>query len=278
MVNSQATAPTSHDRIAKPRKLSDRNPTTASFLASIGEMAAPMNLCRQIPAATAPTAGACRYPRKTATSAALLSRARAPLDGDGGRFVGAGLGVARTALRGRLRRRQEARIDVGVGGSERMRHRRSPDAHLCTAPTSGASRRSSASLASRPQARPRPVGGLSQLSAGEPRAGIVRALHCHLHAGDLHLIVKSTSNTAKEDMGDESTDEYLDIVRMMFASEDDGFEFYNSYALEKGLSVRKSYVEWDEANQEIILSKLVCNHKDLAGSESVDMSEATWDR
>ncbi|PNT66812.1 hypothetical protein BRADI_3g17302v3 [Brachypodium distachyon] len=54
-------------------------------------------------------------------------------------------------------------------------------------------------------------------------------------------------------MVDESVDEYLDIVGKMFGSEDDGFEFYNSYALEKGFSVRKSYVEWDEANQEIIM-------------------------
>lgn len=57
-------------------------------------------------------------------------------------------------------------------------------------------------------------------------------------------------------MVDESVDEYLDIVGKTFGSEDDGFDFYNSYALEKGFSVRKSYVEWDEANQEIILRKM----------------------
>jgi zinc finger SWIM domain-containing protein 3 len=66
-------------------------------------------------------------------------------------------------------------------------------------------------------------------------------------------------------MGDESACEYYDIVSKTFASEDDAFDFYNSYALlyrkknsyalEKGVSVRKSYVEWDEANQEIILRK-----------------------
>ena len=62
-------------------------------------------------------------------------------------------------------------------------------------------------------------------------------------------------------MGDESVDEYLEIVSKTFASEDDGFKFYNSYALEKGFSVRKSYVEWDESNQEIILRKLVCSRE-----------------
>ena len=65
----------------------------------------------------------------------------------------------------------------------------------------------------------------------------------------------------QEDMGDESVDEYLEIVSKTFASEDDGFKFYNSYALEKGFSVRKSYVEWDESNQEIILRKLVCSRE-----------------
>jgi zinc finger SWIM domain-containing protein 3 len=62
-------------------------------------------------------------------------------------------------------------------------------------------------------------------------------------------------------MGDESTSDYYDIVSKSFASDDDVVEFYNSYALEKGFSVRKSYVEWDEANQEIILRKLVCSHQ-----------------
>ncbi|KAM0925815.1 hypothetical protein ACQ4PT_003965 [Festuca glaucescens] len=63
-------------------------------------------------------------------------------------------------------------------------------------------------------------------------------------------------------MGDESAREYYDIVSKTFASEDDAFEFYNSYAHEKGFSVRKSYVEWDEANQKIILRKLVCSRQD----------------
>ena len=65
----------------------------------------------------------------------------------------------------------------------------------------------------------------------------------------------------QEDTGEDSMDEYLDIVNKAFASEDDGFKFYNRYALEKGFSVRKSYVEWDEDNAEIILRKLVCSRE-----------------
>jgi hypothetical protein len=44
----------------------------------------------------------------------------------------------------------------------------------------------------------------------------------------------------QEDMSNESTADYYDIVKKTFASEDDGFKFYNSYALEKGFSVRKA--------------------------------------
>ena len=43
----------------------------------------------------------------------------------------------------------------------------------------------------------------------------------------------------------ESMAEYRNIVSRMFDSEDEGFRFYNSYALEKGFSVQKDYVEWD---------------------------------
>ena len=56
-------------------------------------------------------------------------------------------------------------------------------------------------------------------------------------------------------------DEYLGIASRTFGSEDEAFQFYNNYALEKGFSVRKSYVEWDAANVEIILRKLVCSRE-----------------
>ncbi|KAK1604441.1 hypothetical protein QYE76_028114 [Lolium multiflorum] len=67
----------------------------------------------------------------------------------------------------------------------------------------------------------------------------------------------------QEDMADMSGDckEYHEIVIKTFVSEEDGFNFYNSYALEKGFSVRRSYVEWDEANKEIILRKFVCSRE-----------------
>ena len=42
----------------------------------------------------------------------------------------------------------------------------------------------------------------------------------------------------------ESLQEYDEIVRKMFASEEEGFQFYNPYGLDKGFSVRRSYVEW----------------------------------
>ena len=60
---------------------------------------------------------------------------------------------------------------------------------------------------------------------------------------------------------DESMFEYLNVVSKMFDSEAEGYEFYNKYALEKGFSVRKSYVEWDGSNKYIILRKIVCSRE-----------------
>lgn len=53
--------------------------------------------------------------------------------------------------------------------------------------------------------------------------------------------------------------EYSDIVSKTFGSEEEGFRFYNSYAKDKGFSVRRSYVEWDNGKNEIILRKFVCS-------------------
>ena len=47
----------------------------------------------------------------------------------------------------------------------------------------------------------------------------------------------------------EALSEYEQIVSKWFCSEEEGFQFYNNYALEKGFSVRKCYVEWDNGNQ-----------------------------
>ncbi|KAM0861530.1 hypothetical protein ACQ4PT_045832 [Festuca glaucescens] len=67
----------------------------------------------------------------------------------------------------------------------------------------------------------------------------------------------------KEDMAGVSVEskEYFDIVNKTFGSEDDRFQFYNSYTLEKGFSLRRSYVEWDGASKKIIRRKLVCSRE-----------------
>ena len=68
----------------------------------------------------------------------------------------------------------------------------------------------------------------------------------------------------QEDMVDvshESMMEYYHIANKMFNSEDEGYTFYNKYGLEKGFSVRRSYVEWDGSNCHIILRKFVCSRE-----------------
>jgi zinc finger SWIM domain-containing protein 3 len=52
--------------------------------------------------------------------------------------------------------------------------------------------------------------------------------------------------------------EHREIVMKLFNSEDEGFEFYNEYAYEKGFSVRKDYCEWDNDHNEKTLHKFVC--------------------
>ncbi|XP_039841663.1 protein FAR1-RELATED SEQUENCE 5-like [Panicum virgatum] len=55
--------------------------------------------------------------------------------------------------------------------------------------------------------------------------------------------------------------EYSEIISKMFADEDEGHQFYNAYALGKGFSVRKSYVEWNRDHTEITLRRYVCSHQ-----------------
>ena len=55
--------------------------------------------------------------------------------------------------------------------------------------------------------------------------------------------------------------EYSEIVSKMFADEDEGHQFYNAYALGKGFSVRKSYVEWNCDHTELTLRRYVCSHQ-----------------
>ena len=66
----------------------------------------------------------------------------------------------------------------------------------------------------------------------------------------------------QEEMADlESLLEYNEIVRKIFAIEDKGFQFYNTYALGKGFSVRKSYVEWNSEHTELTLRRYVCSRQ-----------------
>ena len=58
----------------------------------------------------------------------------------------------------------------------------------------------------------------------------------------------------------ESFLEYNQIVSRLFASEDEGFQFYNAYGLKKGFSVW-SYAERDTGNNEQTLQKFVCSHE-----------------
>jgi len=55
--------------------------------------------------------------------------------------------------------------------------------------------------------------------------------------------------------------EYSEIVSKMFANEDEGYQFCNAYALGKGFSVRKSYVEWNSDHTEITLRRYVCSRQ-----------------
>jgi len=55
----------------------------------------------------------------------------------------------------------------------------------------------------------------------------------------------------------ESLVEYSQIVRRLFASEDEGFQFYNAYSLKKGFIMRRSYVEWDAGHNQMTLRKFV---------------------
>jgi zinc finger SWIM domain-containing protein 3 len=47
----------------------------------------------------------------------------------------------------------------------------------------------------------------------------------------------------------------------MFANEEEGFQFYNSYGFEKEFSVRRSYCEWDNGHNEMTLRKFICNRQ-----------------
>ena len=65
--------------------------------------------------------------------------------------------------------------------------------------------------------------------------------------------------------------EYSQIVRRLFASEDEGFQFYNAYGLKKGFSVRRSYVEWEAGHNEMTLRKFVCSREGFREEKHMNM-------
>ena len=69
----------------------------------------------------------------------------------------------------------------------------------------------------------------------------------------------------------ESLLEYSQIVSRLFASEDEGFQFYNAYGLKKGFSVRRSYVEWDAGHNEMTLRKFVCSCEGFREEKHMNM-------
>ncbi|XP_043698176.1 protein FAR1-RELATED SEQUENCE 5-like isoform X2 [Telopea speciosissima] len=50
-------------------------------------------------------------------------------------------------------------------------------------------------------------------------------------------------------------------VGLQFESEDEAYEFYNAYAMEKGFSIRKSRVERSKVDKSVLSRKYVCAHE-----------------
>jgi zinc finger SWIM domain-containing protein 3 len=81
----------------------------------------------------------------------------------------------------------------------------------------------------------------------------------------------------QEEMPDvESLFEYNEIVRKMFDSEDEGREFYNHYAYEKGFSVRKEYCEWDNDKNARTLRKFVCSCEGFRKAKELNREIKKW--
>jgi len=60
------------------------------------------------------------------------------------------------------------------------------------------------------------------------------------------------------DLSAEALLEYDQIVNTTFSSENEGLEFYKSYALKKGFGIRRGYFEKDKANNQVCLRNFVC--------------------
>jgi hypothetical protein len=60
------------------------------------------------------------------------------------------------------------------------------------------------------------------------------------------------------DLSAEALLEYDQIVNTTFSSENEGFEFYKSYALNKGFGVRRGSSKKDKGNNQVWLRTTVC--------------------
>ncbi|XP_066358145.1 protein FAR1-RELATED SEQUENCE 5-like [Miscanthus floridulus] len=70
--------------------------------------------------------------------------------------------------------------------------------------------------------------------------------------------------------------EYNEIVLKIFGNEREGFHFYNNYNKEKGFSVRRSYCEWDNGHNEMILRKFVCSHEGFREEKELKREIKKW--
>ena len=87
-------------------------------------------------------------------------------------------------------------------------------------------------------------------------------LHISFLVGIYCSLLHNIQASIQKEMSDlESLLEYNEIVKKLFATEEEGFQFYNNYGFEKGFSVRRSYCEWDNGHNEMTLRKFVCSRQ-----------------
>ena len=72
------------------------------------------------------------------------------------------------------------------------------------------------------------------------------------------------------DVSVEALLDYDEIVKKSFSSEKECYKFYNSYALDKGFTVRKCYVEREKATKEICLRKYVCGRQGFRAAKHIN--------
>ncbi|CAD6219918.1 unnamed protein product [Miscanthus lutarioriparius] len=74
----------------------------------------------------------------------------------------------------------------------------------------------------------------------------------------------------------ESLLKYNEIVKKMFANEEEGFQFYNDYGFEKEFSVRRSYCEWDNGHNEMTLRKFICSRQGFCEEKQLKRAIKKW--